>query len=199
MKQKSTARIIREVRDLIAQAKVLNKQAYSEFRFYVVEDTLSYHQSGPSVNVQSIPEITPYEKYYILEVALPTTNETFFEEVVPARMKEMISEYSLFVQNHLNQDIQPVREVLEEYQKCDIEGMVDKKYEFELQLCAIDQTALPKSVKSELDRCKKERVLQTMLDYENAVMSLYNSIITKLDILESDLHEEQVEDDVDDE
>lgn len=38
-----------------------------------------------------------------------------------------------------------------------------------------------------------------MLDYENAVMSLYNSIITKLDILESDLHEEQVEDDVDDE
>ena len=126
MKQTSTTYIIGEVRAMIAQAKALNAQAYREYRSYVENEGMINSQIGPLLTIQAIQPVTPFEKDYIMEVVLPDTEETFFEEVIPARMKEMISGYAEYVQNRVEKDLQPVRAVLEEYQSLDIEGTVGK-------------------------------------------------------------------------
>ena len=126
MKQTSTTYIIGEVRTMIAQAKALNAQAYREYRSYVENEGMIDSQIGPLLTIQAIQPVTPFEKDYIMEVVLPDTEETFFEEVIPARMKEMINGYAEYVQNRLEKDLQPVRAVLEEYQSLDIEGTVGK-------------------------------------------------------------------------
>ena len=68
--------------------------------------------------------MTPYEKEYSKDAILPNSQEKFFEEVIPARMKEMIHGYGEYVQNCLERDLCTVRTALDEYQGMDIEGTV---------------------------------------------------------------------------
>jgi len=77
------------------------------------------------LTIQAIQPVAPFEKEYLMDTVLPDTQESFFEEVIPARMKEMIDGYTEYVQNCLERDLQPVRAVLEEYQSMDIEGTVE--------------------------------------------------------------------------
>ena len=123
--QTSTASIIGEVRALIAQAKALAAQAYREYRNYVRKKGRADLQSGPLLTIQAIQPVAPFEKEYLMDTVLPDTQESFFEEVIPARMKEMIDGYTEYVRNCLERDLQPVRAVLEEYQSMDIEGTVE--------------------------------------------------------------------------
>ena len=64
------------------------------------------------LTIQAIQPVAPFEKEYLMDTVLPDTQESFFEEVIPARMKEMIDGYTEYVQNCLERDLQPVRAVL---------------------------------------------------------------------------------------
>ena len=66
-------------------------------------------------------------------------------------------------------------------------------------MAALDISPLPKTVKKELEKCQNEGLIQAVFDCEKVVTSLRSTVVSKLDALKSDLHDEQIQEDVDDE
>ena len=68
-----------------------------------------------------------------------------------------------------------------------------------LQLAALDISPLPKITKKELEKCQNEGLIQAVFDCEKVVISLRSTVLSKLDSLISALHDEQIQEDIDNE
>ena len=66
-------------------------------------------------------------------------------------------------------------------------------------MAALDISPLPKITKKELEKGQNEGLIQAVFDCEKVVISLRSTVLSKLDSLISALHDEQIQEDIDNE
>ena len=63
----------------------------------------------------------------------------------------------------------------------------------------LDTSPIPEKIRTELKKCQQKGIVQAVVDCEKLVMSLRSEILNKLDELKTEVHDESIQSDVDDE